>query len=153
MSKLGVRINTTNAAASQYIGMDFDSLVVFNGVVIGAGSSGIFKLEGESDNGVNIEADFKTFSTDLGVANKKRMRNIVLSGEFEGSLEVLPVVDNDEGEVHSVPAEASRFHREYTVPVNRDNQGAAVGVRVKNTNGSYFCVESIDVLPVILGVR
>jgi predicted RNA-binding protein with TRAM domain len=152
-SKLGLRMNTINTATTQYLGIDFVSLAVFGDIVIGGGTSGIFKFEGETDNGTDISAEFKTFSTDLGLPNEKRMRNLTLFGQMEGDLEVYPVVEDDEGELHTIAVEESMFQRKYVVFVNRDNQGMSVGVRVKNVNSSYFLIDSIDVLPVVLGIR
>jgi len=153
MSRLGLRMNTVNASVSQYIGLDFVSLAVFNDTLIGGGTSGIFTFSGDTDNGTDISSDFKTFSTDLGVPNEKRMRRLIIFGQMEGDLEVYPVVEDDEGEVHTIDAEESMFQRKYVVPVNRDNQGMSVGVRIANKNSSYFLIDSIDVLPVILGTR
>jgi hypothetical protein len=153
MSDLGLRINVANTAVSQYTGLSFDSLSVFNGVLIGGGTSGIFKLEGNTDAGTDIAATFKSCSSDLGISNTKRMRSLLLMGEFEGDLEVYPVVNDDEGEVHTVVAEESFFYRSYKIPVNRDNQGKTIGVVVKNKNSSRFILDSIDVLPVIINTR
>lgn len=153
MSDLGIRVNASNMAVSQYSGLSFDSLIVFNGVLIGGGTSGIFKFEGNTDNGTDIDATLKSCSTDLGISNTKRMRSFLLMGEFEGDLEVYPVVNDDEGEIHTVVAEESFFYRSYKIPVNRDNQGKTIGVVVKNKNSSRFTLDSIDVLPVVLNTR
>ncbi len=150
MSKLGVVLNTYNVRLSQYMNLDVQGVAVVNGELVICNADGIFRNTGENDNGTDIRAWFKTFTTDLGITNKKKMRAIVISGEFEGNLMVTPIFDDDEAENHIIPAEDSRYQRTYRVPVNHDHNGMTVGVKVENINSSYFCVEVIEVLPLYL---
>jgi len=142
-----------NNAATQYSGLHFTDLAVINGEIIGSSTSGMFKLSGDTDAGKDISADFKLFSTNLGIPNEKRIRNFTIYGQTAGNLIIYPVADDDEGEVHEIEALPSNFSRKHVVFVNRDNQGAALSIRICNKNSAYFLIDSIDILPVILGTR
>jgi len=153
MSRLGIVVNGVKGSISQYSGLNFNSLCFHNGKLIGASSNGIFILEGDSDNGTDIEAIVKTLSTDLESSNQKRLRSIAVSGDLKGDLKVFPVFDDDEAEEHTIDPVDPVYQRTYKVPVNRDNKGVCLGVRIENVNGAYFEIETIDILPIILNTR
>lgn len=147
---IAISLNTHNNRFSQYANLSVTGLAVFNDELLVTNESGIFRHTGETDNGTSIKAFFKTFTTDLGVPSKKKMRAIVISGEFEGNLKVTPLFDDDEAEIHTIDKGNSRYQKTYRVPVNHNHNGMTVGAMVENIDSSYFCVETIEVLPMML---
>lgn len=155
MIDLGLSLNTKNGRISQYAGLQFNSLAVMNGKLVGANSSGLFEFSStnNSDNGTDIDAIVKTVSTDMGVNNQKKLRSIVLSGEFEGNLVVYPVFDDDDAEEHIIAEQNSYYQKTIKISTNADHRGTYLGVKIKNTDSSRFSIETIDILPSLLVMR
>jgi hypothetical protein len=146
MSKLSLSLNGTTAATTQYSNFDFNSYTVINGKLYGSSSSGIFLIEGNTDAGTEIDAHFKTFSTDLNTHVKKRLRTAYVSGNSKGSLIISPVLDNDEGKEYSITLEDTLMFRRQKVHLDRTERGYYVGVRVANVDGVDFTVNNISLV-------
>jgi len=82
-----IRTNLVNNASTQYTNHDFNSMILFNGIALGAGESGFHKICcGTDDNGVDIDAYFKTGSSLLNWPGKKKNRFIYLSVKTSGTI-------------------------------------------------------------------
>ena len=88
MNTLGMCLNIENNAPTQYSNFAFTGLCLFNSVVLASGSSGIFTLDGITDNTINISAWFKTAAVDFGFVKSVKLRQIVLAGYLSGKLQV-----------------------------------------------------------------
>jgi outer membrane protein assembly factor BamB len=139
-------MNCSNTAVGQNEGFSFNSFIVIDGKLYASSSDGIFLVEGDTDNGTDIDAFFSTFSTDFGVNTKKRIRSIYLSGNSKGNLYVTPVMDNDEGKNYLVNPENTLYFRSHKVAIDRDERGFYIGVKVANVDGVDFAINSIDIL-------
>ena len=72
-----IRTNLINYAPTQYTNFNYTSMCVFNGVVLGAGSSGLYRACcGDTDNAVAIDAYFVPHKTDFGIANEKTIEQL-----------------------------------------------------------------------------
>jgi outer membrane protein assembly factor BamB len=146
-------MNGSNTAVGQSDGFSFNSLTVIDGKLYASSPNGIFLMEGDTDNGTVIDAFFTTFSTDLGINVKKRVRSIYLSGNSKGNLKVTPVMDNDQGKNYVVGSKDTLYFRSHKVPVDRDERGFYVGVKVANVEGVDFAINSIDILTFAISTR
>jgi hypothetical protein len=73
-------------------------MIVFNGLVLGAGAVGLRKLCcGTDDNGTDIDAYLKTGSSLLEWSGKKKNRFIYLSVKTSGSIIITPIFDGTDG--------------------------------------------------------
>lgn len=146
MSRLSLSMNCSNTAVGQPGNFPFVSYAVIGGKLYGASPNGIFLLEGDTDNGTSISAFFKTFSSNLGIAFKKRIRTIFLSGNTKGNLNITPVLDNDEGAQYLIDTQQTLYFRGHRVTTSRDERGFYIGVKIANVDGVDFAINDVDVL-------
>lgn len=153
--KLGLCLNIDGNQLSQYANYNFNSMCKFNGVYLGAGDSGIFKLDdGNLDGTGEIEAFFELVTTDIGIANQKRIRTVYLGYETDGDLTL--TLKDDDGNERRFSVEANHLgNKEHTakISIGRDGKGRFWMFRIDNVNGSDFSVDSIEAVPVILGKK
>lgn len=142
MNTLGLCLNVERFAPSQYAGYDFNSMCEFNGSLLMANDNGIFAQGGDHDNTVDITAFFETTSSDFGTKKEKRLREVELSGYFEGDLEITVITDGDSKRVYGlshIPVDT------YTIKqsTDYDNKGNYLGLQISNINGADFSVDAI----------
>lgn len=90
-------INTKNFALTEYDNSyDYNSLLNFNGKLVGMKRDGIYELNGDTDNGDPIDWYFKTGKLDLEEGQVKKARYVWLSYRPSGDL--ILVVDDGENE-------------------------------------------------------
>ena len=135
---------------SQYTNFPFNSMVRFGEKFLGAGPSGLFEIGADTDNGTKINAEFELPTTDLGVHNKKRLRFVYLGYETNGDLEFEVITDQQPGEVYRVSKINTTGQQRNRFSINRTQQGRYFTIKGRNSNGSDFSIDRIEVLPVIL---
>jgi len=144
MSSLGMRVNLKNIGVSQYADLTINSLCVFNGVVLGSNANGIFTLNGTKDGSTDILAFFQTFSTDFNIPNHKKIKELQISGDTEGGLDVSVVTDNDKKTAVRVNMFGVVDQQKVRVRSDRCNFGRFLGIEVRNVEGKDFTVNTID---------
>lgn len=131
-------------ATTQYSNYTFNSMVKFGDKYIGANASGIFELDGDDDNGVNIDAYFEPIMTDFGIRNPKRVRFMYLKYEAEGDL--LIDLSADEGPEQSISVDSTKTRQQRRrVPGVRNIQGRWFMFRISNVNGCDFGFDAMNV--------
>jgi len=148
-----VRTNLSNNAPTQYTNYDFQSMVLFNGLLLGAGSMGLRKLCcGTTDAGTAIASYFKTRSSLLNWDGKKKNRFIYLAVKTSGTVIITPIIDGVNGT--AITFTPSNSETKYMkMSVSSDNMGYYWEYKVENVSGSTFSIEEITVLPVYLSKR
>ena len=138
-------------AVTQYCNYSFNSFCEINGKNYGATDDGIFELVGDTDNGEDIDAWFELPMSDFGISNVKRLRRIYLGYEATGDLTV-KVKDNEDNE-RTYPLDNITTDKQIggRITVERDQLGRYWGLRIDNVRGAYFAIDSIEVVPVVLG--
>lgn len=149
--KLGLFINLSNMAATQYCGYDFNSFCKIGDKYFGASDSGIYELVGDNDAGTNIDSFFELVVSDFGISNVKRIRTLYIGYEANGDLTV--TLKDNEDNARSYTLSYLDYDRQNggKVSVGRDGLGRYWQVRIDNVSGCYFAVDSIEVLLTILG--
>ena len=149
--QLTLCINLANMAVTQYCNYSFNSFCEINGKNYGATDDGIFELVGDTDNGEDIDAWFELPMSDFGISNVKRLRRIYLGYEATGDLTV-KVKDNEDNE-RTYPLDNITTDKQIggRITVERDQLGRYWGLRIDNVRGAYFAIDSIEVVPVVLG--
>ena len=145
--------NAKVKGTTQYRNFNFNSMTMFNGRPMGASSSGLFFLDGATDNGTAIESIIEFKKSDLGIHNNKRLRFIVFGIEADGDLEITLTVDNKEARTYTVPVDTPGQQR-VRIPVGRDGYGRYWSFKIKNTNGVDFSLDDIKarVVPLSSGI-
>ena len=149
--QLTLCINLANMAVTQYCDYNFNSFCEIDGKYYGATDDGIFELAGDTDAGEDIDAWFELPMSDFGINNVKRLRRIYLGYEATGDL-TIKVKDNEDNE-RLYPLGNIALDKQVggEVTIERDQLGRYWGLRIDNVRGAYFAVDSIEVVPVILG--
>lgn len=151
--KLILNINLSNMAITQFCNYNFNSFCKIGDKYFGASENGIFELAGDSDNGTDIDAFFELIVSDFGISNVKRLRSLFIGYEAKGDL-IVTVKDNeDNARTYTLSYISSGYDRQTggKVSIGRDGAGRYWQIRIDNTSGKYFAVDSIEVLAVILG--
>lgn len=138
-------------AVTQYCEYNFNSFCKIGDKHYGATDDGIFELVGDDDNGEDIDAWFELPMSDFGISNVKRLRRIYLGYEATGDLTV-KVKDNEDNE-RTYPLDNITTDKQIggRITVERDQLGRYWGLRIDNVRGAYFAIDSIEVVPVVLG--
>jgi len=146
--------NAKVKGTTQYRNFNFNSMAMVNGRPVGANSSGLFFLDGPTDNGTAIESIIEFKKSDLGIHNNKRLRFIVFGIEAEGDLEITLTVDNKEARTYTVPVDTPGQQR-VRIPIGRDGYGRYWSFKLKNLNGVDFSLDDIKalVVPLSSGIR
>jgi len=135
-------------ASSQYKNFNFGSMVKFNGVCLGTNENGLFRLAGDTDDGVDIDAEFELVDTDLGVQSSKHLRFLYFGFIADGDMEV--DVKADGQSIRTIAVSKLEGQRRSRVSPGSDVRGLYFSQRVRNTKGCSFSIYSIEALPVIL---
>lgn len=152
-NKLALNINLSNLAVSQYCNFDFNSFCQIGNSFFGASDSGIFELTGTDDNGTDINAFFELVLSDLGISDIKRIRSVYVGGEANGKLTLTLKDDEANSRTYDLRLTAGSKQSSGKVDIGRDGQSRYWQVRIDNTNGVYFAIDSIELLTIILGKR
>lgn len=151
MNKLALNINLSNLAVVQWCNFDFNSFSKIGDKYFGANDSGIFELTGTDDNGTDIDAFFELILSDFGISDIKRIRSVYVGGEANGKLTLTLKDDEDNSRTYDLRLTSDSKQSSGKVDVGRDGQGRYWQVRIDNTNGVYFAIDSIELLTIILG--
>lgn len=145
--RLCLNLNLYNKALTQFVEYNFNSFCEFNGLVLGANEDGIYSLDGDDDDGSDIDAFFEVGPDQLGRANHKRLRRAYFTGEFEGDMTL--TVKNDESNSRTYQAKPSNktmLEHEFSVNIGRDGIGYNWWFRVDNLDGCDFSIDAISLL-------
>jgi len=151
---LGMAVELSILAITQYMHFNFDSLVRFGDAYLGCNELGIFALGGNSDNNIDIDSFFELLTTDFGIPNQKRIRKAYLGYEANGSL-VLEVKDDENNSRRFTVESILEDQRQYSakVPIGRNGKGRYWTFKIENVSGCDFSVDSIDALITVLAKK
>ena len=145
-----VRTNLNINASTQYINFNFNSMCLFNGTLLGAGTGGLFKLCcGSDDNGVNIDAYFIPYTVDFGDDHQKRLRRVYVGGLLDGDLN-LTVTGNGNSvngpyTITHTAAETTQV-KMFAISRGVGYKWVYADFKFENVNGSFFAIDSIRTL-------
>jgi len=136
-------INLTTGAVSHYTNYPFDNILRFGNKYYGVKSDGLFEIGGAVDLTLPIEAHVKTFMTDFGSKNQKRLPYVYVSGRSDGG--VIIGVTADEGDTYEYESDwgevaGSANHR---TTVGKGIRGVHYSLDVKNVNGGSLELDEI----------
>jgi len=133
---------------TQYINYDFNSMVKFGDVYLGASVDGIYELDGDTDDGDRIGAYFEPVVTDFGINNPKKVRFMFLGYEAEGDL---IVTFGDNRSTVSRTVDSVRIGQQWRrITGIRGIRGRYLTFQISNVDGCDFGIDSIDVALVVM---
>jgi hypothetical protein len=149
---LGLAMRLNNLAVSQYCRYDFDSMVKFGDMYLGAGGEGLFTLEdAETDDGVEIDVIIEFPTADFGISHQKRVRSLFIGYETSGNMILTLSNDEDNERVYTLASiNASNKQHGSKVKINRDGKGRYWTVKIENVDGCDFSLNMIEAIITIL---
>ena len=152
MSRFGIALNLKRLAPTQYRNYDFNSMCVFQGRPIAAGSAGIYSLEdAEKDSGTNINSLVEFPTSDFGDMVVKRFRKLYVGYETSGNLMLSWTVDDtNTGSTVLTDNKTSQKQHRGIVPMSRAYKGSYWMFKLENAAGCDFSIDMIEGVPVVL---
>jgi hypothetical protein len=147
----GYVLNADNNASSFYEGFDFNSLAKIGPDYYGANPSGVFKLEGSTDAGAQIDAMVNVGTSDAMTARKKSYDSIYLGLTAGGKMVLKVIVDGTEYFYEATDSATSM--KEVRVVPGKGLQATFWQFELRNQGGADFDVASVEFHPVILTRR
>lgn len=140
MLTLDTNLKAANAT-TQYTNFNFNSFAIFNGVALGANDEGIFSLDGETDNGVAIDAYFEPVLSDIGLTNPKKMRYLYTEARLQGDVDISISVDGGGIQTYRITDTGLKAKR-YRKTISKVLQGTYWLYQFRNVNGSDFSIDT-----------
>ena len=139
-------INITTGAVTRYEDFAFDNVLRFGDRFFGVRPDGVYELSGDTDNGEPIVAQVKTFNTDFGKTNLKRVPFVYVVGEAGTDLQVGFAADKKPAINYPVGLVS-----EHGVKVGRAKAGLGLkGVyysfTLANTEGQDFQIDRLEAI-------
>ena len=151
MNKFALNVNLSNMAVTQFCNYNFNSFCKIGDKYFGANDSGIFELDGTDDNSTDIDAFFELIVSDFGISNIKKIRSVFVGGEADGKLTLTLKDDEDNSRTYNLRLTSGSKQSSGKVDVGRDGLGRYWQIRIDNTSGVYFAIDSIELLAIIMG--
>ncbi len=147
----GVVMNLSNYAVSEYKNYNFNSIVYYNGMLLGINDLGVHILDGDKDLDQQVEARIASGTEDLGknVITIPREAWLAYRSDFGVKL------DMRMDEVEDLPTayfgKMARAIRECRAKLDRGIKARFFTWDLKNMSGSKFTLESLRVLGDVIG--
>lgn len=137
----GIAVNMHNFSVTEYLDFAFNSFAFFNGAFLGASKDGIFRLEGQNDDGRPISARAKMPEVDR-FKPKKRARDAWLSCRSDG--EIMLVIQSDDGYWSDIFERSPVDEKERRCKIARGIRGRFIAPEIRNVVGSDFSIAELS---------
>jgi hypothetical protein len=146
MSCLTLCLLAKERKLSQFKNYAFNSFANIHGNLIGASDTGLYKVvTSDLDGTAHIGAELTLASTDFGIHNPKKIRRVYLGFYSESDLEVTVSADKVDPETYTVPVDENGLGRG-CVTIKQNMRGKYWTIKINNTGGGYFALDTVDVL-------
>jgi len=140
-------MNLLNRAISTYNNYNFDSIANFNGTLFGATTTGIYQLDGDTDNGTDIDSKIKSGSMDFGDTFIKYAKDVWITFRSDGYLTLKILVDEDAtAPIQKQTTIISSTIIEERLKPPRGLRGRFYTIELKNFAGADFDIDSLNLL-------
>jgi len=146
-----IRNNLNINAPSQYTNFAYTSMCVFNGAILGSGSTGLHRLNyGDVDLSTDIDSNFTLHLSNFGIENPKKLRRIYLGFESTCNLNVTLVTDK--GTTYGpflVTINPALGQQRVGITIKRIHWFEYATIKVENIDGGFFAMDTIEIFPII----
>jgi hypothetical protein len=151
-SYTGWVMNVDGFGVSQYQSFPFNSFARIGGSYYGANQNGLYLLEGNDDDGANIEASVTLGSTNFGHAQKSTLIQAYLAMRSDGQLLIKTVTDDNKERWLLASIGNGRLNNE-RVKLQKGVKSNYWQVGLKNVDGADFEVSGLELIPILLKRR
>lgn len=149
---VGYTVNTRTAAVSEYDNFPFNSMAVVGGIPFGATADGIYRMEGDDDDGAPIHASIYTGLTDFGNSFLKQLPAAWIGLTSTGDM-VLKVITTDGGKRkenwYRMAARPGGTPVDSRFSPAKGLLGRYYGFKLENLDGADFTLDSLKLWPLI----
>lgn len=151
-------MNTDSRASTRYTQYPFNSFMRVGGRNYAASDDGVYRLEGDSDNGRLINAHVRLGMSALGSRLAKHIPSVYLGYAASGDL-LLKVItaDRSNGErradIYRLHAKGAASPREGRVQVGRGLNAVYWDFVIENVDGAAFDLDVIEFMPLVVNRR
>jgi hypothetical protein len=152
-------MNAETTGTTSYSNFPFNSLVDHNGVTYGLTDTGLYRLEGATDDGADIMTTLRTGDMDFGSSREKNVPRAYLYVLTNGDL-VLKTISTTHGarteRNYALTARTTDAGDDETlrrVPLARGLRGTWWSFELHNVDGAAVEFKGAEVLPVVLSRR
>ena len=151
---IGYAVNIRNTAVTEYDNYPFNAMAFIGGRPYGTSDEGLFRLEGDDDDGTPISAMVRTGLTEFPELVRGANAWVVMTADGEM---LFKTITGDDGSyevatyrMHARPQGAAVETR---FDLDKGYVGTAWGFELENVDGAYFELDSARFWPVTVGRR
>lgn len=151
-------LNTESKGLSRYTQYPFNSFATIGGRYYGATSTGIRRLDGDTDDGEPIAAKLRVGLSDLGTRALKRVPEAYIGYSSDGTL-LLRVISIEEvsgakqAATYKLAPRGAASTRENRFKMGRGVKSVDWDFEIENVDGADFALDSIEFRPLRLDRR
>lgn len=149
-NRKAIVMNLNNHAVTEYKNFNFNSLISFNGVILGMSETGLYILDGDNDLGIPIESYIQTGMYDLGEGAIKIPKEVWLSYRSDSDMDIEVTEDEKNVYNHTLDKVAVGI-RESRAKLGKGLKGRFYRFGIRNKSGSDFDIQSFRALAQIIG--
>ena len=142
-------VNVDTDASVQYDGYGFGSFFERDGEYFGVAEDGIYKLTGDTDAGLPIDALIDTGESNYGTFDIKRLRAVYVGATSSGGLVLKLETDGAERTYYAESRHVSDM-KNHRFNIGRSQVGEFLRFKVANTSGCDFDLDYISFEPIPL---
>lgn len=147
-------VNLRTNALSHYESYGFNSFTEFNGMYLAGGSEGLYQVDmGDTDEGVQINADFSTGDLDFSSEYQKRLSDFYAGMRSDGDLILTVTADESVEREYTLGTYNVDHLKQRRVIVSKGAKGKYWRFAVRNTDGCDFEIDSMNVAAVPVARR
>ena len=154
---VGICMNALTHGITEYTNYNFNALANFKGVLFGTNETGLFRLEGDNDDGAMIDAYGRLPMARIANGKQARVDCAYIGYRSNGTLQLKATISDPAGDkvsyVYDLVEQPARTTRSGRIKLGRGMKSAYYGFELINTNGSDFAVDILEIHPLSLDRR
>jgi hypothetical protein len=148
-SMYAAAINSRNSGVTEYgLSFTFNAFCLHKGKYYGSKASGIYLLEGQSDDGTSIGIHIRKEGMDFGSSQLKRATDAYLKLRSEGNYIFTIIADGVETQLTVTDTANGQHTRKINLP--RGLKGRELGFALMSSNGTKIDLDELEMLADIL---
>ena len=143
-------MNSENFAVTNYGNFKFTDMAQFGGNYYGVKEDGVFLLDGNTDQGVNIGARIATAAMEFGNSNMKTITQMYLGLRGDGNLVVKMISDEDEETWYQGTIVDTTLRTERLTGA-KGQAGRYWQVKIVSNDSTKLDLDTIELFPIVWG--
>ena len=146
VSREAYAINLATGAVTEYKNFAFENVLRFGDRFFGVQNDGIYELTGDTDNGEPIIAKVRTFYTDFGKTNIKRVPFVYVVGETGTDLQIGFTADKGVEYEYPVGLVSTQGVQTGRARAGLGVKGTYYNFSITNTEGQAFQIDRLEAI-------